>query len=149
MPSYADLTPCDYFGSEAANALFFVGWLSRDAEFNRGQTPAGVYERLKEFALDPWQPIAAGGSHGCELCQHSPEARGSANLFIPSGEKIYVTPELIVHYINAHQYLPPDEFCAAVLNCPAMRSMAYKRLLLKSGWNSQLLGGNWPTFQAS
>ena len=58
---------------------------------------------------------------------------GAANLYIPHNGKIYVCPELITHYINAHHYEPPQEFCEAVLACPLMDSMEYKRLLIVCG----------------
>ena len=47
------------------------------------------------------------------------------NLFIPSDGFLYVCSELILHCINDHQYSPPNEFCAAVLTCPSMHSIAY------------------------
>jgi hypothetical protein len=34
-------------------------------------------------------------------------------------------PSLAAHYILAHGYAPPQEFCDAVLRCPPMRSPAY------------------------
>jgi hypothetical protein len=45
-------------------------------------------------------------------------------------DKIYVCPELITHYVNAHYYKPPEVFCDAVLACPAMGSLEYKRSLI-------------------
>jgi hypothetical protein len=32
--------------------------------------------------------------------------------------------------MNAHSYRPPEEFCAAVLACPPMRSMKYLKAML-------------------
>ncbi len=72
------------------------------------------------------------GLHECDLCQFAGE-RGKANVFIPYRGKIYICPELITHYINAHHYQPPAIFCEAVLACPPMDSMAYKRLLIECG----------------
>ncbi|MBA4105156.1 MAG: hypothetical protein C0485_05310 [Pirellula sp.] len=77
------------------------------------------------------------GVHECEICQFHGEAVGSANLYIPFDGNIYVCPELITHYINAHLYSPPSIFCDAVLACPPMNSMGYKRLLLAC--NGQVL----------
>jgi hypothetical protein len=57
----------------------------------------------------------------------------SKNLFVPCGELVYVAPLLIVHYMNAHGYGPPLEFCQAVLACPPMRSMEYRKAFLASG----------------
>jgi hypothetical protein len=43
-----------------------------------------------------------------------------------------VAPELIVHNIAAHWYKPPDVFIEAVLACPDMRSMEYKKAILNN-----------------
>jgi hypothetical protein len=42
----------------------------------------------------------------------------------------FVCPELVTHYMNAHGYRPPEEFCRAMLACPPMRSMPYLKALL-------------------
>jgi hypothetical protein len=73
------------------------------------------------------------GVHECNLCQFAGEASSAANLFFPHEDRIYVCPELIAHYINAHHYQPPTIFWDAVRTCPPMASMDYKRLLLKCG----------------
>ncbi len=75
------------------------------------------------------------GVHNCELCQYDPPS-GHTNLFVPNGSSIYVCPELVIHFIAAHQYRPPDEFLDAVAACPAMGTMEYKKLLLNSGGRS-------------
>lgn len=134
MAWFADLAPIEYFGRELQTCLRAVGWLARDAEFVKGAVSRNFYVRLRQLVENPWQPMAAGGVHACELCQFEPEAAATANVFVPNGKFIYVAPALILHYINAHGYAPPDEFCEAVLTCPDTRSMDYKRLLLASGW---------------
>jgi hypothetical protein len=40
---------------------------------------------------------------------------GSAEIQVAGkGDRIYVAPDLIYHYIAVHQYLPPAEFLDAV-----------------------------------
>jgi hypothetical protein len=46
---------------------------------------------------------------------------------------VYVAPSLVVHYIDAHQYAPPDAFQHAVTSCPPMRSMDYFKAIRKHG----------------
>ena len=46
---------------------------------------------------------------------------------------ILVAPSLVLHYIDAHQYLPPAEFISAVLRCPEVGSPEYVRALLEGG----------------
>jgi hypothetical protein len=131
-----DLMPCvslPVFGEH----ILGIGWLDKLGRFPTGPTSSEVFVRLLEFIRNPWQPFVAMGIHECEICQFHGEASGSANLYIPFDGKIYVCPELITHYINAHLYLPPSIFCDAVLACPPMNSMEYKRLLI--AYNGQVL----------
>jgi len=51
---------------------------------------------------------------------------GNRNLFVPGAGFLYITPSLVLHYIDAHQYAPPEEFVKAVLECPPTRSQDYK-----------------------
>jgi len=91
------------------------------------------FDKLVELTHSPWQPaIVFAGIHECELCQFQP-AYGKDNIFIPYQGSIYVAPELIVHYIAAHRYKPPQVFVDAVMDCPAMKSMDYKKALLANG----------------
>lgn len=129
MAGLSDLTPCTYLPA-VADHILAVGWLERPFDFPTGPTPPEVFNRLAEFARNPWQPFVSAGYYQCSLCQFGGEKSGTANLFIPHLGKIYVCPELISHYINAHYYSPPVEFCEAVMACPPMDSMEYKRLLI-------------------
>ena len=52
---------------------------------------------------------------------------GNRNLFLPGAGFLYIAPSLVLHYIDAHQYLPPDEFIKAVLDCPPTRSQEYQK----------------------
>jgi hypothetical protein len=133
MAWFADLSTCDYFGDEAAAILRAVGWLERGRPFPTGALDRNVYDKLVELARDPWQPAVACGVHDCNLCRFEPESRGVKNLYVPGSGCLYVCPELIVHYVNAHAYVPPPEFCQALLACPPMRSMPYRRAILASG----------------
>lgn len=129
---YADLSECDYFGPAAAPILRAVGWLERGYPFAIGDPDEAVYHRLCELLRDPWAPGAFAGVHKCDLCRYTPEAQGSRNLFIPGRAFLYVCPELITHYMNAHGYAPPRGFCNAALACPDTRE-EYLRALLANG----------------
>ena len=129
MGAIPDLSPCNDL-PVTADHILAVGWLGDSATYPRGSTPERVYQRLRSFAKNPWQPFVFCGSHECGLCQFVGEQQGTANIYIPFDGKIYVAPELITHYINAHFYQPPPVFCEAVMECPAMDSMDYKRLLV-------------------
>lgn len=132
MAWFEDLSPCSYFGQECAGFLRAVGWLERGKPFATGLVDVEVYKRLVEMCKDPWHPRTFLGSHCCDLCLYEGQS-GKRNLFIPAGGAVFVCPEMITHYMNEHGYRPPDEFCAAVLACPPMRSMPYLKALLASG----------------
>ena len=128
---FEDLSPCTYFPTEVP--LTAVGWLDADHHFTTGPVDRIVYDALIALLANPWQPLVAMGPHQCNLCRFKPEARGSANLFLPAGRIMYVSPEMILHYINAHGYAPPKCFCDAALSCPPMRSMNYLRAVRNAG----------------
>ena len=67
------------------------------------------------------------------MCRFHPEAVGGKDLFIPGRGFLYVAPELVVHYMNAHGYAPPAEFCDAVMACPDVDTPAYRKALLANG----------------
>ena len=46
-------------------------------------------------------------------------------LSVPGARGVYETPQLVIHYIEAHNYQPPAEFCEAVLACPPPWSDEY------------------------
>ena len=54
---------------------------------------------------------------------------------------MYAAPVAVVHYIAAHWYCPPQIFIDAVLACPQMASMEYKKALLDSGGRDLLRMG--------
>ncbi|WP_139215492.1 DUF7919 family protein [Lysobacter sp. cf310] len=89
--------------------------------------------------MNPWQPFVTAGLHSCELCQFD-APKFSANIFIPFEGRIFVAPVGIVHYIAAHWYLPPSRFQEAVMHCPSMRSMEYKKAILSNGGRPLITG---------
>ncbi|GAA5511108.1 hypothetical protein Rcae01_06621 [Novipirellula caenicola] len=73
-----------------------------------------------------------GNANECELCRFDlPHCH--ANLFVPDGSVIFVCPGLIVHFIAAHHYRPPNDFGAVVAAYRDTRTMLYRKSLLSSG----------------
>lgn len=131
MTSLVDLSPCTHLPVQAPTILA-IGWLGRNSHYERASVSETFFSKLESLASEPWQAFISAGIHRCELCQFNPPGFG-ANLFIPHDGVVYVAPVGVVHYIAAHWYKPPERFIAAVLECPAMRSMAYKKALLANG----------------
>jgi hypothetical protein len=68
------------------------------------------------------------------VCPDDLTARsGVYNLFVPGKKCVYVAPELVLHYIDAHDYSPPKVFQKAVLACPRMLSRDYLHAVVKNG----------------
>lgn len=144
MTYIPDLSTCAYFApSVASPRLVAVGWLEPEHPIVIGPVSAEFVSRLVELLVDPWQPFAFRGRHRCGFCRltggpgevgfrGTRVGIGWSNLFVPAADRVYAAPSMIVHSIDAHGYAPPDEFIAAVLACPPMRSIEYLRQL-KSG----------------
>lgn len=132
MAYFPDLAPCDYFISED-EPLLAVGWLERGYEYKRGRVSQDFFEKLKALCENPWEPIGLLGGHDCNLCQFEPPLWSVHNLWVPYRGAIYIAPETILHYIAQHWYKPPDIFIEAVIACPEMHSMAYKKAFLENG----------------
>ena len=126
---YEDLSSFADLGPECGTCLRAVGWLERGRPFATGPVDAAVYSRLIELFRHPWEPVVTMGFHHCDLCLYDGQS-GKRNIYVPADGMVFVAPELVTHYMNAHGYRPPDAFCAAVLACPEMRSMAYLKALL-------------------
>ncbi len=142
MAHYPDLAPCDYFTPEHDDKLVAVGWLARGHDFSRGDVDYELLTRLHQLLVNPWQPCVAMGTHPCGFCRvsggpceftldNTTATVGVANLFVPAEGRLFVSPSLILHYIDAHDYWPPSEFCDAVMECPEMRSVEYLKLIRK------------------
>jgi hypothetical protein len=131
MPSINDLDSFNLLPS-SGEALKAIGWLGRGVTFNQGEVTEDFFAKLNSLCLSPWQPVGSAGIHSCGLCQFEPP-RFSANIFVPHDGRIYVAPVAVTHYIAAHWYRPPEVFIRAVLECPTMNSMQYKKALLANG----------------
>jgi hypothetical protein len=148
MTYYADLSPCDYFEASWTDCLRAVGWLEGGHDYRRGNPSTPFVDKLTALLQEPWQPVWFLGGQPCGLCEpeitgytnglptmsvgHIPS--GGSNLFVPDDKLLYVAPELVKHYIDAHGYCPPEEFCAAVMRCPDMWSDEYFRAVSGTNW---------------
>lgn len=101
-----------------------VGWLSREHAYPTGSAPEGLVDALAMLARDAVN--VHRGMHFCDLCPDFRTARehtSRGDVFIGSGEirvtdsggTTYASPAMIVHYVEHHGYLPPEEYCKAVL----------------------------------
>ena len=139
MAYIPDLTPCTDFG-EGTGHLLAVGWVDRRHPVTRGTVEPAFVARLVELLMDPWQPPQTLGWHDCTFCRltRGPGVFeyggtrifiGTSNVFVPGQGCLYIAPSLILHFMDSHGYVPPEEFIEAVLDCPPMRSPEYMQAL--------------------
>ena len=145
MTYFRDLMPCDYGSFSTLRHLVAVGWLEPPFDFPRGNVKPAIRARLEAFFSAPWSPSVFMGSHACRFCVQAAGIgpvradlredlpRGSANILIPGRDVVYVSPHLILHYIDEHQYCPPSGFARAVRVCPPIGSRAYFLALMAAG----------------
>jgi hypothetical protein len=145
MTWYPDLSPCDYFGLTEPDRLLTVGWLAEGKSFPTGITPSEVLGKIERLSQQAPRIFVFRGFHICELCGSSADDRlvddngrripssSHLNIFVPHGEKLFVAPQCLPHYIAEHEYLPPGVFCDAVLSCPEPNSDTLVEKILKAG----------------
>ena len=131
MAYYSDLSPYDYYDFDVA--MVNVGWLDALHTFETGAVSTEFVDALILCAVDSEQQMR--GYHHCEFCEEeSPisvkRPDGSRYVRLGSAEihavaedgQRYSAPNLVVHYVLAHNYRPPAEFRAAVIHDNATRS---------------------------
>jgi len=93
-----------------------VGWIG-DSVPSVGIVRNDIIEKL-EWAYNN-RTIDQGwlGEHECEICNTHTD-RGE--ILIIDGDRMYVAPKMILHYIKDHSYHPPEEFINALnkINVP-------------------------------
>ncbi len=146
MAFYEDLSSCNYFGDEFAHGLVAVGWLEKEHNYSKDVNIVnGFLNKLFDLLINPWQfpHSIEPGSHECDFCLIHEQKRtivlrgssvdmGATELFVPWRSNLFVSPSLILHYIDAHGYTPPKVFQEAVLACPMNHSMEYLKAIKSS-----------------
>jgi hypothetical protein len=163
MTYIADLNPCTYRSNGLQDLA--IGYLEHDQPYTTGQIDPEVFARLRQYTcyLQPddtldepetYTPIfpfpvayrifiGSLGYHICSFCCPDqdvskievPGGESAQDYILPGNGVVYIFPRNICHYIEAHQYLPPAEFCDAVLNCPSDLE-AFRQALIANGSNN-------------
>ncbi|MGK5641695.1 hypothetical protein ACSNOK_25745 [Streptomyces sp. URMC 126] len=106
-----------------------IGWLDPAHAFPRGAAPRGFAEALGELCLRAAH-ARTRGRHSCPF-PHGAPGSGSPGTVGPEGRTAplggaevrvvaadgtwLIAPDLVLHYVTDHGYLPPDDFVEAVL----------------------------------
>ncbi|PSK93114.1 hypothetical protein [Taibaiella chishuiensis] len=121
---YPDLSKYE----ETSLPIYTIGWLDQYEFFQQGAVSPFVVEKIIKTYLQ--EPVnLTRGIYLCPFCnrylpapcyiyinEDKSSILGHAEVWIPNKErtKIYAAPDLIIHYIKDHSYLPPQEFIDAV-----------------------------------
>ena len=124
---YADGSPYSYLGADGA---LNVGWLHAAHGFPTGESVPALVSNLVRLCREPVN--VKRGWHSCELCQRHRSATslgptvvhdadgdlrvGHAEIRVHANDGVtFAAPDMIVHYVLAHRYLPPEAFVEAVV----------------------------------
>jgi hypothetical protein len=127
---------CPYGSSPQGDSAIAVGWLDDAHMFLSGSVPDGFLAALSELGADEVNVMR--GVHPCPFCPQSHAPReprpwiyarsdSAGEYLLGHGEihvrgidgQLWAAPTLVVHYVDAHQYRPPDAFIEAVLRTTA------------------------------
>jgi len=110
MSYYQDLSYYEYFNN--TDDSLNIGWLSIDNEYPKGTTPQEAIEKIRELTQKPVN--ICRGTHRCEFCDTNPKM-GNGEIRVPAPDVIFASPVLILHYIEEHEYKPPEAFIQALM----------------------------------
>ncbi|MEV7523642.1 hypothetical protein [Streptomyces sp. NPDC091371] len=124
MVYYPDLATYDYNFYEPPGGLT-IGWLEGGREFPVGESSDEFMADLLD--LGAFLDHKSRGFHNCRLCpvktdpivtsprtgKRYPLGHAEIRATGPDGS-LYVAPNLIIHYVQEHGYLPPAAFVEAV-----------------------------------
>jgi hypothetical protein len=143
MAAIRDLSILEYLPCSAGLGLIAIGWLEQGRPFSTGKVSKKFFTALCDLLQKHWSvPVAFAGVHFCSLCQFTGgkssyewsgvrfSGASCRELFVPRNGLVYVAPENIAHYVDAHRYAPPRDFQEAVLKCPEIGSKTYIDQLL-------------------
>lgn len=138
MTYFADLTPYAYGPDDGWTGDLNIGWLAATKPYAHGSPPEGFLTALITCAARPVRLYR--GMHTCELCgvtgfEFDLEGRevhvGNGELRVRDANgQAYTAPTLVVHYVEAHGYLPPPPFIEGVMQW-AKESFIVKGSLLE------------------
>ena len=109
--------------------FFKVGWLESGFEYTKGSIDTKLIHKLKEVMSASL--MQTKGTHACPFCT---KAHGSKEALILSKTRVYHVPEMIVHYIQDHEYQPPQEFLHALYFTPLPETPDHQQRRARLGY---------------
>lgn len=120
MRRYFDLHPYEGCPEDGDIGLLplAIGWLSRKWRYEQGNLPPEFIAQLLVYCRRPNLVCHTPKARPCPICRKRIEidgvVYGSAEIRVIGEIDIFAAPDLIYHFVTAHQYKPPQEFIEAV-----------------------------------
>lgn len=92
-----------------------IGWLDKSEPFSVLYEPKYDKKELLKKLKEAKVVSLYRGVHACQFC-YKKTGNGEIKFKRKSDGKIYVSPILIIHYIEEHAYMPPECFVNDILN---------------------------------
>ena len=121
-----DLTPCPEVAPKQGPVTLNVGWLDAEHPFATGVLPASLLDALFSICEQRRTEVTRG-YHPCPFCIQPSYGGvlverfgrrlllGGAEIRLPlPGGPVFAAPDLVLHYVADHGYLPPPQFVAAL-----------------------------------
>lgn len=122
MSYYTDLSEYIYSKENLHLNALNIGWLDNEHTYSLGETSEKFIDRLFEICCSPISK--SRGWHPCPFCKEYPVKAqrkdralilGAAEIKVQGKNAIYISPDLIYHYVVSHKYHPPKEFVDSVI----------------------------------
>jgi hypothetical protein len=130
MTYFADGSAYSYLKEVHDPGSVNIGWLDSAFPFATGPVEPAFVDRLRQICQEGVNRTR--GLHRCNLCAREAavgmpppiSVQSPTGPFIVGGAEIRVTgrdgiryaaPDMIIHYVEAHGYRPPESFVQAVL----------------------------------
>jgi len=122
---YKDMSKYNNTSAEVYN----IGWLDSNHLYEKGPTTLIFKDKLKAIFKRERMNLVRG-RHYCQLCDEPKKIvylemqdgkshmLGISEIWVPNKffTKTFSAPDLILHYVDYHHYLPPQEFIDAVID---------------------------------
>jgi len=118
------------------NNVVLIGWEDVDDSAQRGPIDPAFVDRLADLLATTEGFLGVLCVDNCAQCDapilepiyHNNKKIpiSTGRLVVPAADRCYVTPAMILHSIMVHGYVPPQEFCEAVMHCPPRRTPEYR-----------------------
>ena len=109
-----------YPGVFCGETVQSVGYLAEGYPYSKGSVSQELIDKLRALSTTPI--VIPDGVHECDLCDLKQRSSLPFSIRTGAGEirvraadgVIFEAPVLILHYIQAHQYRPPNAFLEAL-----------------------------------